>query len=200
MIRTRLALWPPMTMFVGNDPFTQPSFTLRHRMGRALWGIVSATLFRPSPRPFHAWRAMLLRLFGAKIGEGVHVYPHAKIWAPWNLRIERFAGVADGAILYDMDLITIGPYAVISQGAHLCGGTHDYNASNFQLVVKPIHVGAYAWICAEAFVHPGVVVPDGAVIGARAVVSKSPPQAWAVYAGHPCVQVGLRKHGSEKAQ
>jgi putative colanic acid biosynthesis acetyltransferase WcaF len=135
---------------------------------------------------------MLLRTFGAQIGEGVHVYPGAKIWAPWNLRIGRFAGIADGVTLYAMDLITIGEYAVISQGSYLCGGTHDYNAENFQLIVKPVVIGAHAWVCAEAFVHPGVNVPEGAVIGARAVVSRSPDVAWAVYAGHPCVQVGVR--------
>jgi putative colanic acid biosynthesis acetyltransferase WcaF len=92
-----------------------------------------------------------------------------------------------------MDKIIIGDYAVISQGAHLCGGTHDYNSENFQLVIKPIVIGARAWICAEAFIHPGITVPDGAVVGARAVVTKSLSTAWAVYAGNPCRQVNIRK-------
>ena len=162
----------------GSDPYREPSFTLRHRLKRQLWNLVCTLLFRPSPRSFHAWRANILRLFGATLGMGCHVYPDVKVWAPWNLRLGNNVGVGDGANLYCMDMIEIGDYAVISQGAHLCGGTHDYNRSNFQLVIKPIVIGRRAWVCAEAFIHPGVVVPEGTVIGARAVVSRSNMQSW----------------------
>src|SRR4051812_22060661 len=138
----------------GNNPFRGPSFTLRHRMRRATWSFVCALLFRTSPRPLHVWRAALLRLFGARVGQECHVYPGARVWAPWNLTLGNHVGIGDGAIIYDMDIIEIGDYAVISQGAHLCGGTHDYNSPNFQLVVSPIRIGAHAWVCAEAFIHP----------------------------------------------
>lgn len=180
-------------MIQANDPFTGPSFNLSHRLRRQLWNAVWIVLFRPSPRPFHGWRAFLLKAFGAKLGSGCHLYPAVKIWAPWNLRLGDHVGVADGVNLYCMDLITIDDYAVISQGAQLCGGTHDYNSINFQLVVKPISIGPNAWICADSFIHPGVVVPEGAVVGARSVVVKSLLQAWGVYAGNPCRQVGMRR-------
>lgn len=176
----------------GNDPYRQASFTLANRMRRQIWNIVQALFFSTSPRPLHAWRALLLRLFGATLGTGCHIYPGVKVWAPWNLRLGSFIGIADGVTLYSMERVEIGDYAVISQGAHLCGGSHDYNSSNFQLIAKPIVIGAHAWICAEAFIHPGVVVPEGAVVGARAVVTKSPLIAWAVYAGNPSLQVGKR--------
>lgn len=177
----------------GNDTFHQPSFSLSHRIKRQLWNIVQAVLFRTSPRPFHKWRALLLRLFGAKLGKNCHVYPGVKVWAPWNLRLGDSVGIADGVTLYCVDRIEIGDYTVISQGAHLCGGTHDYNSENFQLVAKPIVIGRRAWVCAEAFIHPGVVVPEGVIVGARAVVNKSLPLPWKVYAGNPCRQVAERK-------
>jgi putative colanic acid biosynthesis acetyltransferase WcaF len=177
----------------GNDPYREPSFPLGHRARRQVWNIVYALLFRLSPRPFHAWRARLLRLFGARLGDGCHVYPGARIWAPWNLRLGDCVGVADGVTLYTMDEITIGDYAVISQGSHLCTGTHDYNSANMQLMAKPIAIGARAWICAEVFIHPGVVVPEGAVVGARSVVTRSLDEAWTVYAGNPCRRVGTRQ-------
>lgn len=175
-----------------NDPYSEPSFTLENRIKRQLWNIVWLFLFRSSPRLFHSWRIFLLRLFGAKIGKGCHIYPGVKVWAPWNLTLGDFVGVADGVTLYCMDKIHIGDYAVISQGAHLCCGTHDYNSSNFQLVAKPIVISSRAWICAEAFIHPGAIVPEGAVIGARVVVTKSPSLPWAVYAGNPCRQIATR--------
>ena len=161
-------------------------------MLRALWGVTYVLLFRISPRPFHAWRTLLLRLFGARIGNGCHIYPSVKIWAPWNLIMGKHSGVGDGANLYCMDKIVIGDFVAISQGAVLCGGTHDYNSPNMQLVAKPILIGTHAWICAEAFIHPGVEVPEGAVVGARSVVTKSLPLVWAVYTGNPCKRVAMR--------
>ena len=94
----------------GNDPYTQPSFSLQNRIMRAIWGVVWLILFRSSPRPFHLWRRFLLRLFGSKLGKHVNVYPTVKIWAPWALDIGNFVGVADGVTLYNMALITIGDH------------------------------------------------------------------------------------------
>ena len=169
-----------------------PSFSIGNRSLRAIWGVVYVLLFRISPRPFHAWRVLLLRLFGAQVGRGCRVYPSVKVWAPWNLKIGNHSGVGDGTNLYCMGKIEIGDCVAISEGSVLCGGTHDYNSPSFQLVVRPIVVESYAWICAGAFLHPGVVVPEGAVVGARAVITKSLPLAWVVYAGNPCRQVAVR--------
>lgn len=175
---------PPFHPLHNQDTHTGPSFSMANRIGRLAWGIVCPLLFRPSPRPLHAWRSFLLRRFGATIGKGVHVYPGVVIWAPWNLEIGDQAGVASGAILYSQDKITLGEKSVISQGAHLCAGTHDFTKAGFPLVTKPIFIGAHAWIAAEAFVHPGVTVGEGTVVGARSVVTKDLP-AWKVCAGFP---------------
>lgn len=174
------------------DTHTGPSFPLRNRIARACWNMVHLFLFRPSPVFLHGWRSWLLRCFGAKVGRCVHVYPGVRIWAPWNLVIGDEAGIGNGAILYSQDLIHIGRRAVVSQGAHLCTGTHDHTRPEHPLRTRPISIGDHAWVAAEAFVHPGVVIGEGAVIGARAVVHRDMP-AWMVCAGHPCRPVGPRK-------
>jgi putative colanic acid biosynthesis acetyltransferase WcaF len=176
---------------VNENTHTGASFPLKDRLRRALWNFVQGTLFRWSPRPMHAWRAILLRAFGAEIGRGAHVYPGARVWAPWNLVVGEETGVADGVILYSQGLITLGRRVVISQGSHLCAGTHDYEKAGFPLITKPIVVSDHAWIAAEAFVHPGVTISEGAVIGARSVVTKDMP-AWTVCAGHPCKPIKER--------
>lgn len=168
-----------------NDPHTQASFTLGNRARRALWNAAWLLLFRPSPRPLHAWRSALLRLFGARIGDGVHVYPGVRIWAPWNLSIGRESGVADGATLYSMDRISIGERCVVSQGAHLCCGSHDIDSPNFRLTTAPIALEDHVWVCAEAFLGPGIRVAQGCVIGARAVLMKSATEPWTVWVGNP---------------
>ncbi|HEY0866053.1 MAG TPA: DapH/DapD/GlmU-related protein [Fimbriimonas sp.] len=173
------------------------SFSRRNRMRRAVWGLAWALLFRPTPRPAHRWRAGILRLFGAKVERGTHVYPRVRIWAPWNLDLREECGVGDDAILYSMDAITIGRRAVVSQGAHLCCGTHDYDDPDFPLRAYPIVVGDRAWICAEAFISPGVQIGEGAVVGARSVVTRD-IEPWTVCAGSPC-RVVRNRSACEKA-
>lgn len=176
-----------------NNPFEEASFSLRNRAMRALWGMVYHTLFRPSPRPFHRWRAFLLRMFGAQLGRHVHIYPSVKVWAPWNITCEDHVGVGDGATLYSMARIHLGHHVVVSQGAHLCTGTHDIHSLNFQLRSSPIYIGPRVWVCAEAFVAPGVGIAQGCVIGARTVVVKAVSPEWTVWAGNPARQVGVRR-------
>jgi putative colanic acid biosynthesis acetyltransferase WcaF len=167
------------------DTFSGPAFSFTNRLFRILWKVVFVLFFRTSPAPLYSWRSFLLRLFGARVGKGVHIYPGVKIWAPWNLDLGDQCGVASGAILYSQDKISIGRRAVISQGAHLCAGTHDYTQPGFPLYTKPIKIGNHAWIAAEAFIHPGITVGEGCVIGARAVVTSNMP-SWMVCSGHPC--------------
>lgn len=180
----------------GNDPYTQPSFSLRNRIARALWGTVWLLFFRPSPRPFHAWRRLLLSMFGAQLGKHVNIYPDVKIWAPWLLTIGNKVGIADGVILYNMASMIIGDYCVVSQGAHLCTGSHDIDSANFQLITKPIILSVNVWVCADAFIGPGVSIAEGCVLGARAVVMKSITDSWTVWAGNPAVMKRVRKKGS----
>lgn len=172
-------------MAVNDNTFTGPSFSLQNRLARVVWELIGGIFFRFSPRPLHSWRSFLLRCFGAKVGRGVHVYPGARIWAPWNLELSDECGIANGAILYSMDKIVVGKRAVISQGAHLCAGTHDYTLEGSPLVTLPIFIGDQAWVAAEAFVHPGVTIGEGCVVGARSVVTKDMP-GWMVCCGHPC--------------
>jgi putative colanic acid biosynthesis acetyltransferase WcaF len=179
-------------MDINSDTYLGASFSLRNRMKRAVWNLVAALLFRPSPAPFHRWRSFLLRLFGARIGHNVHVYPGVSIWAPWNLDLSDECGVANGVTLYAQGRISIGFRAVISQGSHLCAGTHDYTLPGFPLIVQPIVIGSHAWIAAESFVHPGVTIGDGCVVGARSVVIRDLP-AWMLCAGHPCMPIRPRQ-------
>lgn len=176
----------------GNDPFRGPSFSLGNRLLRALWGVVYLLFFRFSPFPFYAWRAWLLRLFGAQIGRGCHIHSNVKVWAPWNLILGDYVGVSNGSTIYCMDRIKIGDYAVISQGTHLCAGSHDFNTPNMQLVTAPIFIGSRVWLCAESFVGPGVSIAEGSVVGARGVVTKSINDPWLVWAGVPVRQIGVR--------
>lgn len=176
-----------------NDPFTQPSFSLGNRLARAAWGIVWLLLFRPSLKPMHAWRRFLLRVFGAQLGHDVHVHADVSVWAPWQLQIGNRVGIANGVTLYNMAPMQIGDECVISQGAHLCCGSHDIDSPNFQLIAKPIVLEPNVWICADAFVGLGVRIAQGCVVGARSVIVKPIDEPWTVWAGNPAHKKKLRR-------
>ena len=173
------------------DPYLQPSFSLKNRIARLTWGIVSVLFFHYSPRPFHLWRAFLLRSFGATLGRGCHVYPKARIWAPWNLICDDVVAIADDVVILNPSPVFLGSHATISQGAFLCGASHDYKKADFPLISSPIHIGPYAWICARAIVQMGVNVADGAILAVGGIATKN-LDSWTVYGGVPARKISTR--------
>ncbi len=169
------------------------SLPLRNRFARVAWGAAYTFFFRLSPTPFHAWRRMILRLFGARIGRYAHPYPRCRIWAPWNLTMGDHSCLGNDVECYSVAAVTLGAHAIVSQRSHLCAATHDYTDPSFPLVARPISIEPHAWVAAEAFVGPGVTVGEGAVLAARTVVVKD-VQPWAVVAGNPARIVKWRRH------
>jgi putative colanic acid biosynthesis acetyltransferase WcaF len=160
------------------------SFSLGNRAARALWGVAWLVLARWTPPPMHAWRRIVLKAFGAKIGRGVRVHASVRIWLPANLELGDFCLIGPGAILYNQGRITVGPRAVLSQRSHICASSHDLNDPHFQLVLRPISIGAQAWVAAEAFVGPGVTMGARSVLAARGALFRSIEDD-AVYTGNP---------------
>ncbi len=159
-------------------------------LGRVAWALVHP-FFRFSPRLLWGWRRGLLRLFGAKVGAHVRIDPSARIFIPWNLEIGDWAAIGFDVIIYNLGRISVGANVTISQRAHLCAGSHDFRDPAMPLLKQPITIGEGAWVCADAFVAPGITVGAGAVLGARAVVVKD-VFAQTVVAGNPARKVGVR--------
>ncbi len=157
---------------------------------RVLWG-VGQWFFRLSPRPCFGFRRLVLRCFGAAIGAHVHVYSSTRIYYPWNLSVGDWSAIGEEALIYNLGPVTIGARVTISHRAQLCAGTHDYTRADLPLLKPPIVVGDQAWICADAFVGPGVTIGQGAVVGARAVAMKD-VAPWSVVAGNPAQVVKQR--------
>jgi len=181
-----------------SDPYLRASFSLQNRGLRAVWGLTYLLLFFPSPRPFHTWRAFLLRLFGARLGPKCRIYPRATIWAPWNLVCADAVVVANGAIIYNPAIVEIGSHAVISQQAYVCGATHDLDTPGFRLISDRIKIGRYAWLCARSTLQMGIIVGDGAVLGLGAVATRN-LDPWTIYAGIPAKAIRSRKQFDAQA-
>jgi putative colanic acid biosynthesis acetyltransferase WcaF len=148
------------------------------------WWSLAQPLFRFSPRPCFAWRCWLLRRFGSHIGHHVRIENTVRIQHPWLFEVGDYAAVGDRALIYNLGKVTIGARATVSQQAHLCAGAHDYTRSDMRLEKQPITIGNDSWVCADAFVGPGVHVGEGAIVGARAAVFKN-VESWTIVGGNP---------------
>src|ERR1700693_1860086 len=102
------------------------SLGVSNKLSRVVWHGVWLVLFRPSPVLAHGWRRFLLRLFGARIGRGAVIYPSARVWAPWDLRMEQESCLSHFVDCYCVAEIVLGKGAIVSQHAYLCTASHDY--------------------------------------------------------------------------
>lgn len=159
-------------------------------LGRILWG-TTLPFFRLSPRPLWGWRRFILRSFGAKIGQNVHIHSTVKITIPWNLSIGDHCAIGDSVILYALGPIKIGTASTVSQYAHICAGSHDFRDGKMTLIKPPITIGDDVWICADAFIGPNVSIGDKSIIGARAVITQD-VEVNSVYAGNPAKRINQR--------
>lgn len=156
-----------------------------------LWWLVQVLFFKHSPQVAYGWRRMLLRLFGAKIGEGAIIRPSAHFTYPWKVTIGEHAWVGDDVTLYSLGDIEIGAHSVVSQKSYLCAGDHDYQAVDFTIRGRSIRIGSQVWVASDVFIAPGVTIADGVVVGARSTVLRSLEGGF-VYAGNPARAVKRR--------
>lgn len=175
-----------------------PSFTLGNRLFRLVWRVSWLVLAAWTPPPLRGWRRILLRAFGAAMAPGADVRASARIWYPPHLAMGAHALIGPRVDCYNIAPVHLGAWAVVSQGARLCTGSHDLSDRHFQLVARRIVLGERAWVAADAFVGPGVGVGPGAVLGACAVAFHD-LAPWTVYRGNPAQAVKRRSLRDEPA-
>lgn len=156
-----------------------------------LWRLVSVCSFEGA-WPLPSWsRVFWLRFFGAKIGEGVVIRSKVTISMPWRLTVGDHVWIGEGAFLLTLAPIEIGSHTCLSQRVFLCTGSHDHRSPTFDLITKPIRIGAQCWIAATAFVGPGVEVGEGTVVSAGSVLLESVPGG-VIVRGNPAQVTGER--------
>ncbi len=163
------------------------------KVKRLFWEILCFLFYRPWPYFLgKKFRNFLLRLFGAKIGKRVSVFPSATVWAPWNLTLDEYVAIDRNVYLYSVDKIVIGSKVAISDGAFICTAGHDISYASRPLTTAPITIEDGVWIGARAFIMPGVTIGEGAVVAAGAVVTKN-VEPWAVVGGNPAKFIKYRE-------
>ena len=159
-------------------------WSIKEKIGMFLWDVCWCVFCAWTPKPMNGWRLMWLKVFGAKIKGNPFVHQRVRINIPWNITLHDKAVIGDRTNLYALGEIEVRERATVAQEAYICTGTHDMSDFSLPLVTAEITIGEEAFICARAFVMPGVKVGKGAVVGACSVVTKDVPD-WKVAIGNP---------------
>ena len=163
----------------------------RSSLVRFAWFFISVWFVQCSWNPLSSLRIFLLRLFGAKIGNGVTIKPGVYIKHPWLLIIGNSVWIGENVWIDNLAQVTIADHVCISQGAYLLTGNHNYSKSTFDLVVKPIDLKEGVWIGAKAIVCPGVTCQTHAVLSVGSV-ARTELLANMIYSGNPAMPVKER--------
>ncbi len=139
---------------------------------QALWFAVLNLVFTKWWLPAR-WRVLILRKFGAQIGDGVIIRHRVRVHWPWKLVVGADSWIGEGCWLLNLEPIHIGSDVCLSQESFLCTGSHNRFSPTFEFDNRPIEVEDGSWVGARATVLRGVRVGAGSVVGAGAVVTSS---------------------------
>lgn len=158
---------------------------------RALWLVVEALVLLNPILVSYRFKVAVLRMFGARVGRGLVIKPGAHVKYPWRLWIGDDCWIGERAWIDNMEDVTLGSNVVVSQGAYLCTGNHDWSDRVMPLTPSPIRIEDGAWIGAFARIAPGTTIAPGSIVALGGVLF-SDTEPWGIYRGNPAERVGTR--------
>ncbi len=158
---------------------------------RIVWYIINIIVFKSYFFPFNSFKAIILKLFGSKIGKNITIKPNINIKYPWFLEVGNSVWLGEGVWIDNLDKVTIGSNVCISQNAYLLTGSHNYNDPKFKLITKQIIIKDGCWVCAGAIICPGVEMKKNSIALTGAVIFKSTDEN-CIYQGNPAELVRSR--------
>jgi len=108
-----------------------------------------------------------------------------------NLSIGRQSFIGRVSIALH-DEVRIGERVCINDGVEILTASHDVMDPEWKHVKGKVIIEDYAWIGTGAMILPGVTIGKGAVVGARAVVSKSVAPG-AIVVGIPAMPISKKR-------
>lgn len=155
---------------------------------RTIWYFVNLIFFKSSCFPFSKLKVIILRIFGAKVGDGVVIKPNVSIKYPWFLKIGSYSWIGEEVWIDNLANVELGDNVCLSQNALLLCGNHNFKLTSFDLIIKPIILEDGVWIGAKSVVCGGVVCHSHSVLTVGSVTSKS-LDAYSIYKGNPAVKI-----------
>lgn len=156
-----------------------------------LWLFVSAILFRSSLPVPSVIKVVILRIFGAKIRQGVVIKPSVHIKYPWKLTIGKNSWIGENVWIDNLANIRVGDNCCLSQGSYLLTGNHDFTSRSFDLRISEINIENEVWVGAKSVVCPGVTLKRGSILTVGSITTKD-MDVLGIYQGNPAMKIKRR--------
>lgn len=161
------------------------------RVKQLVWYGVNIIFFKNSFNILSSVKVSLLKLFGARLGQGVVVKPSVNIKYPWKLQIGDHCWIGEEVWIDNLSDVVLGNNVTLSQGSLLLTGSHDHTRTSFDFLSQPIFLEDGVWIGARAVVGGGVRCKSHSILGINSVAEKD-LESYTIYKGNPAVPVLIR--------
>jgi len=182
---------PGFTMETNLAAYNNSWYKPGNKLKIMAWYFVQALFFLNPLNPFSGIKVFLLRLFGAKIGHNVLIKPCVQVKYPWLLEIGNNVWVGEYVWVDNLARVKIGDNVVLSQGAMLLCGNHNYKKSTFDLMIGEIQLLNGSWVGAKAVVCANVILNPHAILTVGSVATHSLEEN-TIYSGNPAIKVRTR--------
>ncbi|MDF2472475.1 MAG: hypothetical protein K0R21_257 [Anaerocolumna sp.] len=186
-------------LFQENDNLKTILSKVYHSLNSYMYGLMRYTVICVGKLPSHRLRKFLYKyVFRMKINKKTVICGGSEIRSPWNITIGNSI-ISVGCILDGRQKIVIGNNVVFGAGVHLWTEEHAINDPYFRVMDENrqgIVIKDRAWICSDATILPGVTIEEGAVVAAKACVTKD-CAAYTINGGVPAKKIGDRNNQLE---
>lgn len=122
------------------------------------------------------------------VGDGVFINSGTMVISRSSIEIGNYVTIAWGCVIYDHDSHSISYLGRVQdqnqQLIDLRKGNLVSNKDWTNVATAPIKICDHAWLGFDVVVLKGVTIGEGAIVGARAVVTRDVP-SWTIAAGNP---------------
>jgi len=151
--------------------------------------VLSAVYSAAVPTPL---RPVLLRVFGATVGDGCHISPGTYL-RETNLLLGRDVVLGARQYIDASGKVLIGDRCHVGPGVTIISATHSiqpdvYRRAPSDVQLTEVAIERGCWIGANTTILAGVTIGEGCVIGAGSLVNKS-CEANGLYVGSPARRV-----------
>lgn len=161
------------------------------RIKISIWYFFNLLILKNPFLPFSTLKVMVLKLFGASIGESVLIKQSISVKYPWKLSVGDNVWIGEDVWIDNLDNVIIENNVCLSQGAMLLCGNHNFKKSTFDLITGKIHLEEGVWIGAKSIVCGGVTCQSHSVLSVNSVASVN-LSTYTIYRGNPAKEVYKR--------
>lgn len=125
---------------------------------------------------FWTFKRWILNSIGISVGKGTRIVAPIKVGACGDLSIGENCWIGKNCCIYGNASVFIGNNCDLAPDVSFATGTHHIGTHNRRAgegYCEQIQIGNGCWVGLRSMILSGVIIGDGTIIGAGAVVTKS---------------------------